>query len=308
MPSLYEYRPVRFFTLTAVVTWVPWFLAVSAQSRPGMEAGAALLMLGGLLGPLAVGLFLIMTSGNPALKADFKDRLVNLRRIRPTFLLTAVVMPLAVIALAMGLSLALGQSRDQFRLADGASSMGTVVLTMVLAPIIEETGWRGYGVDSLRAKTGMLKAAVLFGVLWSAWHAPLVLIHGTYQNELARMENPLFLVNFFVSVIPAAIIANWFYERNDRSIIFGVVLHSALNGAAVLLNASQVTKGIVTVLYAVIAVVLIMRDRAGFSAGPLNALKPAAPSCSSLEPSIRAGSTRSSRSSIPGVRWPWPGS
>ncbi len=264
------------FCLVGVNAFLPDHHGVAAPQAMSEAHGLGAVM--GLLGPLAVGLFLIMTSGNPALKADFKDRLVNLRRIRPTFLLTAVVMPLAVMALAMGLSLALGQSRDQFRLADGASSMGTVVLTMVLAPIIEETGWRGYGVDSLRAKTGMLKAAVLFGVLWSAWHAPLVLIHGTYQNELARMENPLFLVNFFVSVIPAAIIANWFYERNDRSIVFGVVLHSALNGAAVLLNASQVTKCIVTVLFAVIAVALIMRDRAGFSAGPLNALKPVSPS------------------------------
>ncbi len=33
-----------------------------------------------------------------------------------------------------------------------------------------------------------------------------------------------------------------------------------------------------TVLYAVIAVVLISRDRAGFSAGPLNALTPVSPS------------------------------
>lgn len=280
MPGRYEYQPVRFFILTALVTWIPWFLAVSAQSQPGMEAGAALLMLGGLLGPLAVGLGLIATSGSPALKADFKDRLVNPRRIRPAFLLGAVAMPLVVMVLAMGLSLAFGQSRDQFRLAAGAGSVGTVVLTMVLAPIIEEAGWRGYGVDSLRARMGMLKAAVVFGVLWSAWHAPLVLIQGTYQNELARMENPLFLVNFFVSVIPAAIIANWFYEKNNRSILLGIGLHSTLNGAAVLLNASQVTKCIVTVLYSVIAVVLIVRDRPGFSAGPFSPLELGSPGSS----------------------------
>jgi len=82
---------------------------------------------------------------------------------------------------------------------------------VVLAPICEKLGWHGYGVDSLRAKAGMMNATFLFASLWSAWHAPLVLIGGTYQHDLAMMDNKTFVANFFVSVIPAAIIANWFY-------------------------------------------------------------------------------------------------
>lgn len=38
MERPYEYRPVRFFVLTIVVTWIPWFLGVYAQSQPGMES------------------------------------------------------------------------------------------------------------------------------------------------------------------------------------------------------------------------------------------------------------------------------
>ena len=29
---------------------------------------------------------------------------------------------------------------------------------VIIAPILEEAGWHGYGVDSLRARAGMLKA------------------------------------------------------------------------------------------------------------------------------------------------------
>ena len=147
-----------------------------------------------------------------------------------------------------------------------------IVLAMVLAPIMEEVGWHGYGVDSLRAKNGVLKATLLFGLLWSAWPAPLSLIDGTYQNALARMGNPVFVANFFVSVIPAAIIANWFYYRNGRSIALAVFLHSMLNAASVLLNAGQVAKCIATLLYAAIAVALIVADRALFAEGPRNFL------------------------------------
>ena len=78
----------------------------------------------------------------------------------------------------------------------------------------------------------MMKATLLFGALWSMWHAPLVLISGTYQNQLARMDNPVFLGNFFISIIPAAIIANWFYYKNSRSIGTAILLHAMLNAAS----------------------------------------------------------------------------
>jgi hypothetical protein len=44
------------------------------------------------------------------------------------------------------------------------------------------------------------------------------------------LDNKIFVVNFFVSIIPAAIIANWFYYKNDRSVAASILLHSMLNG------------------------------------------------------------------------------
>jgi uncharacterized protein len=112
----------------------------------------------------------------------------------------------------------------------------------------------------------------VFAALWSAWHAPLVLISGTYQNQLARMENPIFLANFFVSIIPAAIIANWLYYKNNRSIGAAIVLHSMLNAASVLPNAGQVAKCIATIVYAATAIAVIAIDRKAFAEGPRNFL------------------------------------
>ena len=44
-----------------------------------------------------MALFLILSSGSEALKSDFRDRLFNLRRIRPLYLIVAIVMPSTVI-------------------------------------------------------------------------------------------------------------------------------------------------------------------------------------------------------------------
>ena len=206
------------------------------------------------------------------MKSDFKDRLFNLARIRPVYAIAAVALPFAVICLSILLSLAFGQSADQLRLSGGGGLLAMVVLAMVIAPIMEGVGWHGYGVDSLRAEARVLKATLLFAVLWCAWHAPLVLIPGTYQNQLATMGNPIFIANFFVSIIPAAIVTNWFCYKNNRSIPAAVVLHAMLNAASVLLDSGQDAKCIASLLYAALAAGLIVLDRGLFAEGPRNFL------------------------------------
>jgi membrane protease YdiL (CAAX protease family) len=270
--TTHDYRPALFFVMAYAITWFIWFLGVYVGSRSGYESYSGLFSLGGLMGPIGTTLLLVVTSRSAALKEDFKDRLFNLRRVRPVYALIAVVVPFTVIGLSIGLSLWFGQSADQFRFSSGSNLLPLIILALLLAPICEEMGWHGYGVDSLRAKAGMMKATLLFAALWCGWHLPLALVGGTYQRELAMMDNKIFIVNFFVSIIPAAIIANWFYYKNDRSVAASILLHSMLNAASVLINAGQVAKCIATILYSGIAAGLVLGDRRLFSEGPRNFL------------------------------------
>ncbi len=273
MTERYSYRPVLFFAFAYAASWLPWLGAIATQSQPTLAPSAALFNLAGVLGPIGVALFLVLISKSAALKRDFADRLLNLRRIKPVCAALAVAMPFAVILLSVLLSLWFGESRDQLAFAGGGGFVSLVVLALLLAPICEEVGWHGYGVDSLRAGAGTMKTTFLFALLWCAWHAPLAFVEGTYQHELAAMDNKLFIANFFVSIIPVAIIANWFYYKNDRSIALAILVHSMLNGASVLINAGQVAKVTATVLYATVAAALIIGDRRLFAEGPRNFVK-----------------------------------
>jgi membrane protease YdiL (CAAX protease family) len=272
MESTHRYRPVAYFALVYAATWIPWLIGAYLARRPGGEVyGFVFNLIGLVLGPTGVALWFVFGSGSPALRRDFVDRIVNLRRIRPPFALAAVILPFALILTAIWISTWFGEPADQFALAGGSGLVPLVVIAMLLAPIIEETGWHGYGVDSLRAHHGMLEATALFAVLWCLWHLPLVLVPGTYQHYVATLENPIFVLNFFVSILPAAFVANWLYYRNDRSIVGAVLVHSMLNGAAVLVNAGQVAKCIATLLYLAVAVLIVVFDRE-FRAGPRNFL------------------------------------
>ena len=52
----YDYRPVPFFLMAFVVTWIPWSVAAYAGSQ-NLESYASLFNLVGLRGPLAVRWF-----------------------------------------------------------------------------------------------------------------------------------------------------------------------------------------------------------------------------------------------------------
>lgn len=168
MTERYRYRPAPFFALAYAASWIAWLGAIAAQSQPALAPYAALFNLAGVLGPVCASLFLVVASGSAPLKSDFWDRLFDLRRIRQGYALLAAALPFAVISLSVFLSLWFGQSRDQFELAGGGGFVSLVVLALVLAPICEEVGWHGYGVDSLRAGAGMMKATLLFALLWCA--------------------------------------------------------------------------------------------------------------------------------------------
>ena len=274
----YRYKPRQWVLLTLAFSWVPWAVAIvlgagqqdaEAYSFQGVVFAFAIL---GLFGPTIASLIMIFRSGSRALKGDFKDRLLNLRRIRPGFLALAIFLPAAVICAAIGISMLFGQSSDQFQLTADTDNLGTlfmmVLLTMILAPIFEEIGWRGYGVDSFRSRLSPLKMSLAFGVFWALWHAPAFLMPGTYHYGLAQMDTPIYAINFFVSVITIVIVLNWLYYKNNRSILAAAVAHSAGNAAGVLLAATPTTDLIATGLYIVVTLVVVLLNREHFSEGP----------------------------------------
>src|SRR5262245_56861688 len=220
--------------MTFVMTWTPWLIGAHLSSQKGMEGAGLLLNLIGLLAPLAMALFMVFGSGRTALRADFKDRLIKLRRIRPALAMASVAGPFAIIVASMAMSLLLGESTDQFQMS---IDVGMIIIAVLLAPLIEEAGWRGYAVDSLRTRMGILRLSIVFGLLWALWHAPLALIHGTYQYQVAHMPNPVFILNFFLGVVPVGVVSNWIYYRIDRSMPEKVRLDCMLNAAELLVRA-----------------------------------------------------------------------
>ncbi|MBO7422569.1 MAG: CPBP family intramembrane metalloprotease, partial [Oscillospiraceae bacterium] len=105
----YKYRPVLFFALAYLFTWIFWIPAIFATENIG-----AILMLIGLIAPAAVSTAFILFSGSDTLKRDLRNKLTGFYKVRWRNVFLAVFIFAVIVVCSILLSLAFGQSIDQF--------------------------------------------------------------------------------------------------------------------------------------------------------------------------------------------------
>ena len=254
----YRYRPVLFFTLTYLFTWIFWIPAAFVPEDTG-----AVLMLAGLIAPAVVSTLFVMLSGSEALKKDLKVKLVGLRKVKWSNVFLAVGVFALIVAGSILLSLAFGQKLSQFALTEDFSftgvGIGSALFTILFASVIEEVGWKGYCEDSIGNYMNWFMESLIFGAIWSFWHFPLLFIRGTYQAGLT--VNPLYVVNFFVSGIPLGYIITWVYLASDRSILACMIFHLFVNFLQEKIAMTPETKCVETLVVTAATVVIVMKNK-----------------------------------------------
>lgn len=260
----YRYRPLRFYIICFAVTWLFWISAAVISGSEHDNGVSSLLMLFGLIAPAVTAVITVFTSGSRALKDDFKRKLIGFYRIKLTSIIVAVVAFMAIVALSILLSvLVAGQSFEQFAFTkDFSFSIGgtSALLTILLAAVIEEVGWRGYGEDSVAAYVSWFTESILFGFVWALWHLPLFWIEGTYHYGL-RMLGAGYMLNFLVSVSPLGFLTTWVYVKNNRSMLACIIFHLFVNTMQEKIAMTPQTKCVETIVVFFAAVVVVLTNK-----------------------------------------------
>lgn len=250
-----------FFALAYLFTWIFWIPAIFAPENVG-----AILMLIGLLAPAVVSTVFVMASGSVPLKQDLKNKIFGFYKVNWLNVLLAIVVFAVIVAASIILSLAFGQPIDQFSFTEDFSftgvGIGTAFLTILIASIIEEVGWKGYCEDSIGNYMNWFWESMIFGSFWSLWHLPLIFIQGTYQAGL--MVDPLYVVNFFVSGIPLGFIITWVYLVSDRSILACMVFHLFVNFMQEKIAMTPETKCVETIVVTIATVIIVLTNKEMF--------------------------------------------
>ena len=256
--TAYRYRPVLFFALAYLFTWIFWIPAIFIKGNTG-----TLLMMLGLVAPAVVSTLFVVFSGSDALKKDLRQKIVGFYKVKWMNVLLAILVFAGITACSILLSLAFGQPLSQFSFTEDFSftgvGIGSALLTILVASIIEEVGWKGYCEDSIGNYMNWFWESMLFGALWSFWHFPLIFIQGTYQAGL--MANPLYVINFFVSGIPLGFIITWVYLASDRSILACMIFHLFVNFMQEKIALTPETKCVETLVVTAATVIIVAANK-----------------------------------------------
>lgn len=262
MIEKYQYHPLKFYLITFACTWVCWLFAILFNEGVSLYLGMIL----GLISPAVVAITMVLTSKNKSLIDDFKKKITSFYRIRPKYIVIAVLAFAAVVIMSVGVSILFGGSLNQMSFTEDFSfSIGGTsgLITILLASIIEEIGWRGYGEDAIGNYCNWFRESIIFGCIWAIWHLPLFWVLGTYQYGLREL-GIVYVINFLFSVIPLNFIQTWVYIKNNRSMLACIIFHLFVNIMQEKINLTPETKCIETIFVVLLAIIIVITNKEMF--------------------------------------------
>lgn len=220
-----------FFALTYFLTWIYWIpLAASGQD---VMAGPLMiaLVLGGF-GPSIAGIIMTYRTQDKEGRRDFWRRSINFRQIGGRWYAVILLIFPLVYGLAILVDMQLGGSSPGAEAisqiaTQPASLIGMLLMGLIIGPLAEEFGWRGYALDPLQARWSAFVSALIVGLFWWAWHFPLFFMNGMAQNEWGLGTTAFWA--YAITVFSLSILFSWVFNNTGRSILGAILIHFMYN-------------------------------------------------------------------------------
>lgn len=211
---------VWFFVLTFALSWAIWIPVMTASfGLPGITFPPS-----GLVAALMPGIAAIVIAarmgGGSAVRALLRQ--LTVWRVGVRWYAAAVLIGPAFIAIAF---VASSLWRGSWLPAPEVTIAAVVSMILIQTPntLSEEVGWRGFALPRMAAKLGWLRASLILGFIWGAWHlpywisAPNVHLYGAGAVAL-----------FFVIPVSGSLFFAWIY-RATRSVLLAWLAHLSIN-------------------------------------------------------------------------------
>jgi uncharacterized protein len=142
------------------------------------------------------------------------------------------------------------------RAADPLGLLAMIGFILIIGPLPEEVGWRGYLLDRLQLRWTALGASLVLGLVWWSWHLPLFLLPGYFDAFGRSPPTPLDLL---AGIFPAAVLYTWLYNNTDRSVLAVVLLHFMQNFSGEFLDIAEAARPVRLGLEIALAIGVVVR-------------------------------------------------
>ncbi len=201
-----------FFSLACGITWLldlPLALAWATGSTP---PSYAMPMVGfGALGP-SLAAFVVA-----APRRELRDVFARWRT-SPAWIVIGLLLPMAVQLPATLIEVALGGHPAHWFYPPLRAEH---VAAMVMFPLGEEFGWRGFAYPRLERRHGPVVGSLILGAVWGLWHLGML-----FAPDPLRALPPATILIYIVDLALWSLPMAWLFERGNRSMAVAIALHA----------------------------------------------------------------------------------
>ena len=202
-----------YFALTFAITWGILIPALSTVP----EERLIFFFILAAFGPFLSAVITIWTNKGRTGLRQWLRQIFTLRLPVVLYLAGAFFLPIAIGVLHYILYRVLGGEPDFSTAMPWYLYLLYLVPTALLTGGNEEPGWRGFALPALLERFHPVLAAIILGVIHSAWHLPLMSHYDTTFGW------------YLFNVIPLTFILNWLYLKSRKSVIPVMLLHAGTN-------------------------------------------------------------------------------
>jgi membrane protease YdiL (CAAX protease family) len=223
---------IIFFTATLLWTWLAGFIPVFLGIT-GTPLGTFFFYFGGGA-PSVIGLALVFLTYPKEAGRDYFARCFSLKRAGMTGFLFPVFFFAGIAVVSVLLSIYVfgfekpGMEWIHAAIANPAMIFIMILLSLASGPLNEEFGWRGYALDRLFYRFGFLRASLILGIIWTAWHSAWFFTPGQAQYQMLQssIREALLYVVFNTLL---SFVVSFVYIAANRSILAAAFTHMMSN-------------------------------------------------------------------------------
>ncbi len=221
-------HPRTYFILVYLLSWLIWIPLDLSHFGIGPihipEGLSNIIRLLGVLMPAISALILSRIMGGREAVGSLLKRL-GIWRVGWNWWAAAVLLqPVLLILAGLAFNWIWGNPPVTLQPLGSITTFIVNIIFLAIATLGEEIGWRGVALPGLQARGSALKASLVLGFLWAAWHIPFWLLMDTFDQF-----GWSYLGLNFLFILPGTFFITWFFNHSRSSLLLPVAFHLSFN-------------------------------------------------------------------------------